>query len=101
MRNYIRFAVLAVAGLTLCSCGLFDSGQVELAMQVIQQMEAQGTVTAAQAEALREALSVSSTEPWYYQMGRVALEVALAVAGVRIWRGPSATVAERLARKAG
>jgi len=34
------------------------------------------------------------------QLGKIALEVGLAVAGVRLWRGPSASVAERAARVA-
>jgi|SRR5210317_299582 hypothetical protein len=83
-----------------CSCGVFDTGQVELAMQVISQMESSGTVTATQAAALREALATNTGDPWYFQMGRVVLEVALAIAGVRLWRGPSASAAERVARAA-
>ena len=47
---------------------------------------------------MRQAMQTSSGEPWYMQLGRVALEVGLAVAGVRMWRGPSATSAERVAR---
>jgi len=62
-------------------------------------MQEQGTVTASQAEALREALLVNTGEPWYQQLGRLVLEVGLAVAGVRVWRGPSATRAERVARR--
>lgn len=98
--SFTHWAALAAVPLLCCSCGLLDSGQVELATQVIQQMETQGTVTAAQAEALRQAIAVTSVEPWYYQLGRMALEVGLAVAGVRMWRGPSATTAERAARVA-
>tara|TARA_Y100001937_G_scaffold119149_1_gene174447 strand:+ start:163 stop:396 length:234 start_codon:yes stop_codon:yes gene_type:complete len=69
-------------------------------MQVIEQMEIKDTITAQQAEALRQALATNTGEPWYYQLGRVAIEVALAVAGVRIWRGPAAGAAERVARAA-
>lgn len=96
----MRYLLLLPLSLLFCSCGLLDSGQVELAMQVIQQMEIKGTITAEQAEALRQALAVSSGEPWYMQAGRIALEVALAVAGVRLWRGPTATATERIARAA-
>ena len=32
--------------------------------------------------------------------GKIVLEVGLAVAGVRLWRGPSASLAERAARVA-
>ena len=96
----MRYLLLLPIPFLFCSCGIFDTGQMELALQVIEQMEIKGTVTAEQAEALRQALAANSGEPWYYQLGRVALEVALAVAGVRIWRGPAATAAERVARAA-
>jgi len=100
MRTLIRCAALAAVCLTFCSCGLFTSEQVQAALEIIDQMEQQNTVTAAQAEALREALMASSTgEPWYMQIGRVLLEVGMAVLGVRLWRGPAATVAERIARR--
>ena len=101
MRTLIRCAALAAVCLTFCSCGLFTTEQVQAALEIIDQMEQQNTVTAAQAEALREALMTSSTgEPWYMQIGRVVLEVGMAVLGVRLWRGPSATAAERLIRRA-
>ena len=85
--------------MALCSCGLFSSEQVQAALDIINQMEAQNTVTAAQAEALREALVTNTGEPWYMQAGRLVLEVGMAVLGVRMWRGPSATLAERVARR--
>ena len=100
MRNVIRWAALAAVCMALCSCGLFSSEQVQAALDIINQMEAQNTVTAAQAEALREALVTNTGEPWYMQAGRLVLEVGMAVRGVRMWRGPSATSAERVARRA-
>jgi len=72
---------------------------VQAALDIINQMEQQNTVTSAQAEALREALLTNTGDPWYMQLGRVALEVGMAVLGVRMWRGPSATAAERIARR--
>lgn len=97
--RYILLYVVTV-GFLFTSCGLFDSGQVEAAMQAISQLEAAGTVTSAQAQALREALQANTGDPWYFQVGRVVLEVALAIAGVRLWRGPAAGAAERVARAA-
>lgn len=94
----MRYLYLLPLPFFFCSCGILDSGQVDFAMQVVSQMENAGTVTAVQANALREALATQSVEPWYYQIGRVVLEVGLAVAGVRLWRGPAATAAERVAR---
>ena len=91
-------ALALLAPLTLAGCGVLSSEHVETALQIIEQMQAQGSVTAEQAEALRQALQASTGEPWYMQVGRMALEVGLAVAGVRMWRGPSATAAERVAR---
>ena len=100
MKNAIRWAALAAVSLTLCSCGIFSAEQVQAAMDIIDQMESQNTVTAAQADALREALLTNTGEAWYMQAGRIVLEVGMAVLGVRVWRGPSATLAERVARRA-
>lgn len=99
MRNAIRWAALAAVCLALCSCGLFTNEQYQAALAVINQMELQNTITSAQAQALREALDMSTGEPWWQQASRVVLEVALAIAGVRLWRGPSATPGERSARR--
>lgn len=96
----MRYLYLLPITFLFCSCGIFDSGQVEAAMQVISQMEAEGTVSVNQAAALREALMTNTGEPWYIQAGKMVLEIGLAVAGVRMWRGPAATAAERIARKA-
>ena len=57
-----------------------------------------GKITGEQAEAMRQALLANTGEPWYMQIGKMVLEIGLAVAGVRLWRGPSATAAERVAR---
>jgi hypothetical protein len=101
MKNLIQWTALVVGCATLCSCGLFSNEQVLAALTVINQLAEAGTITAEQAEAMRQALQLDSGEPWYMQLGRVVLEVGLAVAGVRMWRGPAATAAERVARAAG
>lgn len=99
MRITKTAAVLALLALsTLAGCGVLSNEHIETARQIIDQMQAQGSVTAEQAEALRQALQANTGEPWYTQVGRVVLEVGLAVVGVRMWRGPSATAAERVAR---
>ena len=95
MRTLIRLAVLAAVCLTLCSCGIFTGEQVQAALEIINQMEQQQTVTAAQAEALL----ANTGDPWWQQLGRLVLEVGMAVLGVRVWRGPSATAAEPIARR--
>ena len=100
MKNAIKWAALAAVGLTLCSCGLFTNEQIEAAVTVINQLAEDGKITGEQAEAMRQALMTNTGEPWYMQIGRVVLEVGLAVAGVRLWRGPSATLLERNTRRA-
>lgn len=82
----------------LASCGIFDNEQVRSIVEVINQIEREGGLSAVQAAALREAVIADSGEPWWIQVGKVVLEVGLAVAGVRLWRGPAATTAERAAR---
>jgi len=98
MRSWIRFVALAAMGCALCSCGLFSNEQLDAARAVINQLAEQGTITGEQAEAMRQALLAGTGEPWYMQLGKIVLEVGLAVAGVRLWRGPAATAAERVAR---
>jgi len=90
---------LAILGcMLLTSCGIFTPDQVQGIVEVIDKIETQGGLTAMQAEALRTAVMANTGEPWYLQIGRVVLEVGLAVAGVRLWRGPAAAPAERIAR---
>lgn len=102
MKNAIRWAAMAAVCLTFCSCGLFGGEPIQAALEIVNQMELQNTVSAAQATTLREAIAgiASSGEPWYLQIGRLALEVGMAMLGVRLWRGPSATAAERVVRRA-
>jgi len=100
MTNALRWAALAAVCLMLCSCGLFTNEQVEAALTVINSLAEDGKITGEQAEAMRQALMANTGEPWWMQGGKLVLEVALAIAGVRLWRGPSATAAERVARAA-
>lgn len=100
MKNAIKWAALAAVLLSLCSCGLFTNEQIEAAITVINKLAEDGKITAEQAEAMRQALMTNTGEPWYMQLGKIVLEVGLAVVGVRMWRGPSATIAERVARRA-
>ena len=79
---------------------MLDAGQAQAVTDVVNQLEANQAITMEQAESLRQAILTNTGEAWYVQLGRVVLEVGLAVAGVRLWRGPAATVAERAARVA-
>jgi hypothetical protein len=94
----MRTICIFVPCLLLAGCGIFNPEQVFGITDVINQIETQGGLTSMQAEALRQAVMANTGEPWWMQLGKVVLEVGLAVAGVRLWRGPSATAAERVAR---
>ena len=94
----MRTTTAIVACMLLTSCGIFTADQVQGIVEVIDTIEQQGGMTPMQAEALRTAVMANTGEPWYLQVGRVVLEVGLAVAGVRWWRGPAAPAAERVAR---
>ena len=96
----MRTLYILVPCLLLAGCGILDAGQVQAVTDVVNQLEANQAITTEQAEALRQAILTNTGEPWWLQLGKVVLEVGLAVAGVRLWRGPSASVAERAARVA-
>ena len=96
----MRKLTIIVPCLLLAGCGLLDAGQVQAVTDVVNQLEASQAITMEQAEALRQAILTNTGEPWWMQLGKIALEVGLAVAGVRLWRGPSASAAERAARLA-
>jgi hypothetical protein len=96
----MRTLYILVPCLLLAGCGILDAGQVQAVTDVVNQLEANQAITMEQAEALRQAILTNTGEPWWMQLGKIALEVGLAVAGVRLWRGPSASVAERAARVA-
>ena len=94
----MRTTFIIFVCLLLTSCGIFTPEQVNSIVETINQIEDQGGLTSIQAEALRNAVMANTGEPWYLQVGRVVLEVGLAVAGVRLWRGPAAPMSERVAR---
>ena len=96
----MRTLYILVPCLLLAGCGILNAGQVQAVTDVVNQLEANQAITMEQADALRQAILTNTGEPWWMQLGKVVLEVGLAVAGVRLWRGPSASVAERAARVA-
>jgi hypothetical protein len=96
----MRTFYILVPCLLFAGCGILDAGQVQAVTDVVNQLEANQAITMEQAEALRQAILTNTGDPWWLQLGKVVLEVGLAVAGVRLWRGPSASVAERAARVA-
>ena len=96
----MRKLTILVPCLLLAGCGLLDAGQVQAVTDVVNHLEANQAITMEQADALRQAILTNTGEPWWMQLGKIVLEVGLAVAGVRMWRGPSASAAERAARLA-
>lgn len=94
----MRTLYILVPCLLFAGCGLLDAGQVQAVTDVVNQLEANQAITMEQAAALRQALVDNAGEPWWMQIGKIVLEVGLAVAGVRLWRGPSASAGERAAR---
>jgi hypothetical protein len=97
--SVMKSSALIITCLLLTGCGILDAGQVQAVTDVVNQLEANQAITMEQAEALRQAM-LNTGDPWWMQLGKIALEVGLAVAGVRLWRGPSAGMAERAARAA-
>ena len=94
----MRTVYILVSCLLLAACGTLTLDQANGIVDVINEIERDGALSRVQAAALREAVLADSGEPWWIQAGKVILEVGLAVAGVRLWRGPAATTAERAAR---
>jgi hypothetical protein len=97
----MRWLFMFLGAALLTGCGVLPADVVSSAVDVVNQLESASSITPEQADALRQAVSANTGEPWYYQVGRLALEVTLAITGVRIWRGPSATSVERIARRQG
>jgi hypothetical protein len=92
--------LIALCCLPLVGCGWLAPDHTQLALETIDRMLLQSVITPEQAEALKQALLTTAGPEWWVSLLQVVLEVGLAVAGVRIWRGPAATAAERIARAA-
>lgn len=84
----MRLLLGAVALLLLCSCGLMSPQQQSDALLVIDQMLGQGSITAAQHAALREAILSGGQAHWWQSLVEVAAGAALGYFGVQIRRGP-------------
>lgn len=75
---------------------LFLGGCVsQAAIQALEQMRAAGTITDAQYEALLGGLQQAAAWQWVENL----TTLALAIVGVRVWRGPSAPPTERALRR--
>lgn len=94
----MRYALFGVVAILFASCGLLSPEQQHTALQVLDSMRAQGTISQVQYDALVESLLSGSTTAWWIQLVQVIGSAALAYAGVQWRRGPVATPSERAAR---
>lgn len=97
----VRMVVMVVLSVALASCAWLTPEQQQTALQVVDSMAAQGSITRAQHDALVEALLSGSSTAWWQQLVQIIGGAALAYAGVQWRRGPVATQAERVARMTG
>lgn len=94
----MRYVLLAVCSVALCACGLLSPEQQQTALQVLDGMRANGSISQVQYDALVQSLLSGSTTAWWMQLIQVIGSAALAYAGVQWRRGPVATPTERAAR---
>lgn len=86
--------------LLLCSCGLLSPEQQQTALQTVDAMLVQGTITAEQAEGLRQAILGGGQSAWWHQVGQIVLGAAMGYLGVQAAPGRAATVAAAKAKAA-
>jgi hypothetical protein len=86
----MRLAFYVVAGilaLSLAGCGLMSPAEQSTALEVIEQMLRQGTITPEQYEGLRQAILSGGTGEWWHSLGEVVAGAALGYFGVQLRRG--------------
>jgi hypothetical protein len=93
LRKIMSVVAVLACGLLLCSC--LTQEQHDAAMRVVDELVKAGTMTDAQAAAMRNAIDQASQ----FRMLEPVLGAAAAILGVRIQRGPSAPPDERVERK--
>lgn len=94
----LRVVAMFALACLLASCAWLTPEQQQTALQVVDSMAAQGSITRAQHDALVEALLSGSSTAWWQQLVQIIGGAALAYAGVQWRRGPVATPSERAAR---
>jgi len=96
----MKMTMMVVACLLLTSCGLLTPEQQQTALQTVDAMMVQGTVTPEQAEGLRQAILGGGQSAWWQQAGQVVLGAAMGYLGVQAAPGRAASVAARRATEA-
>ena len=66
----VRMVVMVVLSVALASCAWLTPEQQQTALQVVDSMAAQGSITRAQHDALVEALLSGSSTAWWQQLDR-------------------------------
>lgn len=95
IRQCVTFAAIAI----LCTgCGLLSPAQQQTAIDTINEMMAQGTISQAQHEVLIDGVLQQSWSGFWEQMSGYALAAVAAYTGVQIRRGPP-TRKENIAKK--
>lgn len=97
MVRLLTFLFLIV--LACAACGLMSPAQQQTALAVVDEMLRNGSITAAQWEAMREAILAASSANWWSVAAQTVLGGALGYVGVQMRRGPVATPDERVARR--
>ena len=96
----MKTTLCVVVCLCLTSCGLLSPADQQTALEVVDVMARQGTVTGEQAEALRQAILGAGQQVWWHQLGQIVLGAAMGYLGVQAAPGRAATVAARRATAA-
>ena len=97
---WLMLAVCIVVLAVFLGCVGMSPEQQNEALQVIDEMLKNGSITHAQWEAMREAILSASTTNWWATAAQTVLGAGLAYIGVQARRGPVATPAERQNRRA-
>ena len=93
---------LAALGFTgfLVSCGMLSTEQMATVEATLADMQASGTITREQPEALVQSLHQAGTWPGALEtLGVVGSSVLASLTGIQFLRGPSAGKAERSTRR--
>ena len=93
----MRYLYLISVCLLLTACGVLSPEQQQTALQTIDAMMYQGTITPSQADALRETIMQAGQQNFWNQAAQVGLGAVMGYLGVQAAPGRAASVAARKA----